>query len=281
MTVHRIDARFAALQAEGRAGFVAYVMAGDPDAATAAAILKGLPAAGADIIELGYPFSDPMAEGPPIQRAALRALKAGMTLRGTLALVRGFREHDARTPIILMGYLNPLMSYGFDAFATDAAQAGVDGLIVVDCPPEEADPLADALDAAGVALIRLATPTSDDERLKVVVRRTSGFVYYVSVAGVTGVKEADAAVVAPAVARVRKASGLPVAVGFGVKTPERAAAVARVADAVVVGSVLVDQIADAAGNNAYENVTQRVLDTAAALAQAVHSARIAQGSVSA
>jgi tryptophan synthase alpha chain len=279
LTVHRIDARFSALKAEGRAGFVAYVMAGDPDTATAAAILKGLPAAGADIIELGFPFSDPMAEGPPIQRAALRALQAGMTLRGTLELVRGFRKDDAQTPIILMGYLNPLMSYGFDAFATDAAQAGVDGLIVVDCPPEEADPLADALDRASLALIRLATPTSDDARLQVVVRRTSGFVYYVSVAGVTGVKEADAAVVAPAVARVRKASGLPVAVGFGIKTPERAAAVARVADAVVVGSALVDQIADGAGHDAYENVTQRVLDTAAALAQAVRNARIDQDSV--
>ena len=278
MSVQRINARFAALKAENRAAFVAYVMAGDPDTATATAILKGLPAAGADIIELGYPFSDPMAEGPPIQRAALRALKAGMTLRGTLELVRGFRQDDTQTPIILMGYLNPLMSYGFDAFAADAAQAGVDGLIVVDCPPEEADPLADALDGAGVALIRLATPTSDDARLQVVVRRTSGFVYYVSVAGVTGVKEAEAAVVAPAVARVRKASGLPVAVGFGIKTPERAAAVAKVADAVVVGSALVDQIADAE-QTPYENVTQRVLDTAAALAHAVRNARIDQDSV--
>lgn len=283
MTVQRIDARFAALKAQGRAGFVAYVMAGDPDPATALAVLKGLPAAGADLIELGFPFSDPMAEGPPIQRAALRALKAGMTLRGTLDLVRAFRAGDTATPIILMGYLNPLLSYGFEAFAVDAAEAGVDGLIVVDCPPEEAEPLADALDQQGVALIRLATPTSDDERLKVVVRRTSGFVYYVSVAGVTGVKEADADAVAPAVARVRKASGLPVAVGFGVKTPERAAAVARIADAVVVGSALVDQVAEGLGETpdakSYENVTIRVLATARALAQAVHSARIDQGSV--
>jgi tryptophan synthase alpha chain len=279
LTVARIDARFAALKAKNQAAFVAYVMAGDPDAATALAILKGLPAAGADIIELGFPFSDPMAEGPPIQRAALRALKAGMTLRGTLALVRGFREGDQATPIVLMGYLNPLMTYGFESFALDAADAGVDGLIVVDCPPEEADPLADALDAAGIALIRLATPTSDDARLKVVVRRTAGFVYYVSVAGVTGVKEADAAEVAPAVARVRAASGLPVAVGFGIKTPERAAAVARIADAVVVGSVLVDEIADAAAMN--QPVVSKVVESARRLAQAVHSARVDQASVQA
>ena len=279
MTVARIDARFAELRAKNQAAFVAYVMAGDPDAATALEILRGLPAAGADIIELGFPFSDPMAEGPPIQRAALRALKAGMTLRGTLDLVRGFREGDQSTPIVMMGYLNPLMSYGFDVFAQDAASAGIDGLIVVDCPPEEADPLADALDAAGVALIRLATPTSDDARLKVVVRRTAGFVYYVSVAGVTGVKEADAATVAPAVARVRAASGLPVAVGFGIKTPERAASVARIADAVVVGSVLVDEIADAAAMN--QPVVSKVVESARRLAQAVHSARVDQASVQA
>ena len=279
MTVSRINARFAELKAADRAAFVAYVMAGDPDAATALAILKGLPAAGADIIELGFPFSDPMAEGPPIQRAAQRALKGGMTLRGTLGLVRQFREGDQTTPIILMGYLNPLLTYGFDKFAHDAAEAGVDGMIVVDCPPEEADPLADALDAAGVALIRLATPTSDDRRLPVVVRRTSGFVYYVSVAGVTGVKEADAAEVAPAVSRVRKASGLPVAVGFGIKTPERAAAVARVADGVVVGSALVDEIAAAIALN--QSVAPKVLESAARLAKAVHAARVEQTTVQA
>ena len=279
MTVSRLDACFAALKAKNRAAFVAYVMAGDPDAATALEIVKGLPEAGADIIELGFPFSDPMAEGPPIQRAAQRALKAGMTLRGTLALVRDFRDGDQTTPIVLMGYLNPLLSYGLDAFAHDAAQAGVDGMIVVDCPPEEADPIADALDAAGVALIRLATPTSDDKRLPVVVRRTSGFVYYVSVAGVTGVKEADAAVVAPAVNRVRAASGLPVAVGFGIKTPERAAAVARVADGVVVGSVLVEQIALALELN--QLAAPKVLESAARLAQAVHAARVEQTAVQA
>ena len=180
-----------------------------------------------------------MAEGVPIQKAAQRALKGGMTLRGTLDLVRAFREGDAATPVILMGYLNNVLSYGFDAFARDAADAGVDGLIVVDCPPEESAELADALDAHGVSLIRLATPTSDDARLEIVTARTSGFVYYVSVAGVTGQLEADEHAVAPAVERVRAASGLPVAVGFGIRTPERAAAVARVADAAVVGSALV------------------------------------------
>jgi tryptophan synthase alpha chain len=273
----RIDARFAELRREGRAAFVSYVMAGDPDAATALAILKGLPGAGADLIELGFPFSDPMAEGPPIQRSALRALDKGMTLAGTLDLVRGFRAGDQTTPIVLMGYTNPLVTWGFEAFARDAAEAGVDGLIVVDLPPEEATPLADALDAAGVSLIRLATPTTDDARLKVVVRRTSGFVYYVSVAGVTGVKEADAATVAPHVERVRKASGLPVAVGFGIKTPERASAIARVADAVVVGSALVDEVAEAIQMN--EDVTARVLSKVNSLAKAVRSARVGQTTV--
>jgi tryptophan synthase alpha chain len=271
LTTSRIDRRFAALKAEGRAGFVAYVMAGDPDPATSLRILQGLPAAGADLIELGFPFSDPMAEGPPVQRAAQRGLKAGMTLEGTLGLAAAFREADADTPLILMGYLNPILTLGFEAFARQAAASGVDGVIIVDCPPEEADPLADALDAADVALIRLATPTTDDQRLPAVVRRTSGFVYYVSVAGVTGVKEADADVVAPHVERVRKASGLPVAVGFGIKTPERAAAVAQVSDAVVVGSALVDEVAGALELN--EDVTGRVLSKAESLAKAVRLAR--------
>lgn len=272
MTKARIDARFAALKAEGRAAFVSYVMAGDPDRETALAILNGLPGAGADLIEVGFPFSDPMAEGPPIQRAAQRALAKGMTLAGTLELISEFRKGDQETPIILMGYANPLVTWGYEAFARDAAAAGVDGLIVVDIPPEEADPLADALDANGLSLIRLATPTSDDERLKVIARRTSGFVYYVSVAGVTGVKEADAAAVAPNVERVRKVSGLPVAVGFGIKTPERAAAIARVADAAVVGSALVDTVADALAAN--ESVTDQVLSKVQSLAQAVRSARV-------
>jgi len=273
----RIEARFADLKREGRAGFVPYVMAGDPDAGTALAILEGLPGVGADLIELGFPFSDPMAEGPPIQRAAQRALKAGMTLSGVLELARRFREGDQATPLILMGYMNLILHRGIAAFARDAAEAGVDGVIVVDCPPEEAGELADALDAADVSLIRLATPTSDDARLQVVARRTSGFVYYVSVAGVTGVKEADATAVAPMVERVRRASGLPVAVGFGIRTPERAAAIARVADAVVVGSALVDEVADAAEMN--EDVTGRVLLKAESLAKAVRSARIGQTTV--
>lgn len=272
MTKDRIDRRFAALKAENRAGFVTYVMAGDPDAAATLSVLKGLPGAGADLIELGFPFSDPMAEGPTIQRAAQRGLKSGMTLQGTLDLVAAFREGDTDTPIILMGYLNPVLNRGFESFAAAAAKAGVDGLIIVDCPPEEADPLSDALEAEGIALIRLAAPTTDDARLPMVVRRTSGFVYYVSVAGVTGVKSADAADVAPAVERLRKASGLPVAVGFGIRTPEQAAAVARVADAAVVGSALVDEIESAAKLN--ENVTEKVLLKASELAKAVRSARV-------
>lgn len=274
MTTARIDARFASLKAEGRAGFVAYVMAGDPTRDQALEILRGLPAAGADIIELGFPFSDPMAEGPPIQRAALRGLKAGLTLKGTLDLARAFRDGDVGTPLILMGYLNPIESYGYAAFARDAAAAGVDGVIVVDCPPEEADPLTDALDAVEVSLIRLATPTSDDARLELIARRTSGFVYYVSVAGVTGVKEAQSASVAPAVERVRTASGLPVAVGFGVKTPERAAEIARVADAVVAGSVLVDEVA--AALEARTSPVSAVLARVKALGDAVRGARVAE-----
>lgn len=271
MTRARIDARFAALKAEGRAAFVSYIMAGDPDYETGLEILKGLPGAGADLIEVGFPFSDPMAEGPPIQRAALRALDKGMTLTRTLQMVSEFRQTDQTTPIILMGYANPLVSRGFAAFARDAAAAGADGLIVVDIPPEEADPLADALDSEQLSLLLLSTPTSDDARLKIIQKRTSGFAYYVSVAGVTGVKEADAATVAPHVERVRAASGLPVAVGFGIKTPERAAAVARVADGVVVGSALVDEVADALATN--DSVTARVLSKVESLAKAVRSAR--------
>jgi len=271
---NRLTPRFAALAAEDRAAFVAYVMAGDPDMATSFEILSKLPAAGADIIELGMPFSDPMAEGPTIQRAAQRSLAAKTKMADVLAMVARFRQQDDATPIVLMGYLNPVLFHGYEAFAADAARAGVDGMIIVDCPPEEADPLADALDAVGVSLIRLAAPTTDDARLPAVVRRTSGFLYYVSVAGVTGVKEAVAASVAEPVRRLRAASGLPVAVGFGIRTPERAAEVARVADGVVVGSALVDEIEGAllAGSN--ENVTERVLSKASALAKAVRSARV-------
>jgi tryptophan synthase alpha chain len=271
LTKARIEARFAELKAANRAAFVAYVMAGDPDPAISAEILRGLPAAGADLIEVGFPFSDPMADGPAIQAAALRALDKGMTLARTLEAVAEFRRRDDATPIILMGYTNLLVTWGIEAFAQDAADAGVDGMIIVDTPPEEAGPLADALDSVGLSLIRLATPTSDEARLKTVVERTSGFVYYVSVAGTTGGKEADAAAVAPAVARVRAASGLPVAVGFGIKTPERAAAIARIADAVVVGSALVDEVA--AGLAVNESVTSRVLSKVESLAQAVRSAR--------
>lgn len=272
MSKERIEARFAALKSEGRAAFVAYVMAGDPDAQTSLEILRGLPAAGADLIELGFPFSDPVAEGPPIQRAAQRALAAGMTMNGTLQLVRDFRVGDTTTPLILMGYLNLIVSMGFTAFAQAAADAGVDGVIVVDCPAEEADPLADALDAVGLSLIFLTTPTTDEKRLPVVLKRASGFVYYVSVAGVTGVKEADEAAVAPQVARIRAASGLPVAVGFGIRTPERAAAIARIADGSVVGSALVDEIAEGLAVN--ESVTTRVLSKAETLSKAVRFARV-------
>ncbi|HUO21969.1 MAG TPA: tryptophan synthase subunit alpha [Caulobacteraceae bacterium] len=271
MHLSRIDACFARLKAQNRAAFVAYVMAGDPGPEASLQIIRGLPGAGADIIELGFAFSDPMADGPAIQLAAQRALKAGMTLAKTLDLARAFRAGDADTPVVMMGYLNPVLTFGYARFAEAAAEAGVDGLIIVDCPPEEADPLADALDAAGVSLVRLATPTTDDKRLPAVVRRTSGFVYYVSVAGVTGVKEADAEAVRPAVERVRAASGLPVAVGFGVKTPERAAAVAKVADAVVVGSALVEEIARGKGQP--PGAEPSVLIAAKRLADAVHGAR--------
>ena len=255
-----------------QAAFVAYVMAGDPDVETSFAVLKGLSGV-ADVIELGMPFSDPMAEGPTIQRAAQRALAAGTKMKDVLGMVRRFRAGDATTPVVLMGYLNPVLSYGFEAFANDASDAGADGMIVVDCPPEEAAPLAEALEKASMDLIRLATPTTDEARLPAVVRGTSGFVYYVSVAGVTGVKEADADAVARPVQRLKAASGLPVAVGFGIRTPERAAEVARVADGVVVGSALVDEIEGALKDGSNENVTERVLSKARELAEAVESAR--------
>lgn len=274
MTANRLTTRFAALAAEDRAAFVTYIMAGDPGLEASFDILSKLPAAGADIIELGMPFSDPMAEGPTIQRAAQRSLAAKTRMSDVLGLVARFRATDNDTPIVLMGYLNPVLFRGYEQFAVDAAAAGVDGLIIVDCPPEEADPLADALDAVGVSLIRLAAPTTDAARLPAVVRRTSGFVYYVSVAGVTGVKEAVAASVAQPVQTLREASGLPVAVGFGIRTPERAAEVARLADGVVVGSALVDEIEGALNGGANENVTERVLSKAAELAKAVRLARV-------
>ncbi|MHA6287715.1 tryptophan synthase subunit alpha [Maricaulis sp. CAU 1757] len=234
---NRLTTRFDQLASENRAGFVAYMMAGDGDSQ---ALLKALPDAGADIIELGMPFTDPMADGGSIQASALRALAAGMTLKGTLAQAAELRETDDATPIVLMGYANPIHHMGWETFAEAAREAGVDGLICVDVPPEEDDELRTALERQGIALIRLATPTTDDRRLPTVVRNTSGFVYYVSTTGVTGAGTGAVTEVTDAVARVRKASGLPVAVGFGVRSPEQAEAIARHADAVVVGSAIVD-----------------------------------------
>jgi tryptophan synthase alpha chain len=238
----RIDATFARLADQGRKAFVAYVMAGDPDAETAAEIVLGLPGAGVDVIELGLPFTDPMADGPTIQRAGQRALAAGMTLKGTLDLVRRLRERDADTPVVLMGYYNPIFAMGVDRFLAEATEAGVDGLIVVDLPPEEDAELCLPAQAAGINFVRLATPTTDDARLPTVLRNTSGFVYYVSITGITGSGAASAEVVGPEVARIKASSDLPVVVGFGIKTPEAARDIARVADGVVVGSAIVERI---------------------------------------
>ncbi|HLZ68078.1 MAG TPA: tryptophan synthase subunit alpha, partial [Aliidongia sp.] len=232
----RIDRRFQALKAEKRAGLVTFITAGDPDLATSEALLARLPAAGADIIELGMPFSDPMADGPAIQAAGLRALQAGTKLAAILAAVARFRQSDADTPIVLMGYYNPLFRYGVDRFVTDAAAAGVDGLIIVDLPPEESDELTPQARAAGLDFIRLTAPTTDDARLPRVLASASGFVYHVAIAGITGTRSADPADVGQAVARLRRHTDLPVAVGFGIKTPEQAAAIARIADAAVVCS---------------------------------------------
>ena len=271
----RIERRFAALRGEGRAGLVAYLTAGDPDPETSAALFAGLPAAGADLIEIGMPFSDPMADGPAIQDAGQRALRAGMTLGGTLAMVRGLRRADDATPIVLMGYYNPIYRYGAEAFARDAATAGVDGVIVVDLPPEEDTELTEPAHAAGLDVIRLATPTSDDRRLPAVVERAGGFLYYVAIAGITGTRSADSGEVAAAVKRLRRFTDLPVAVGFGIKTPEQAAAVARAADAVVVGSSLVQRLAtnlDSAGR-AKPALVDAVLADVGALALGIRQAR--------
>lgn len=238
----RIERCFAALKTQGRGGLVTYVMAGDPDPDTFFEILSGLPEAGADIIELGMPFSDPMADGPAIQAAALRALNAGMTLKGTLELVTRFRAQDNETPIVLMGYYNPIYSYGVEAFLADACRAGVDGLIIVDLPPEEDAELCQPAIDAGLHWIRLATPTTDDKRLPTVLERTSGFVYYVSILGITGTRSAPAQAIRQAIERFRRHTDLPIAVGFGIKTPEQAAEVAGIADAAVVGSAIVDRI---------------------------------------
>ena len=247
----RIGACFERFKQEGRGGLITFVTAGDPDAATSRAILAGLPQAGADLIELGMPFSDPMADGPAIQASSKRALKAGARLHDTLAMVREFRDHDSETPIVLMGYYNPIYVYGVDNFLIEAASAGVDGLIVVDLPPEEDEELSlPALDK-GVHVIRLATPTTNDKRLEKVLMRTSGFLYYVSITGITGTASATTSDMEAAVARLRRHTNLPIAVGFGIRTAKQAATVARVADAAVVGSALVQTVAkhlDKAGN---------------------------------
>lgn len=239
----RIDAKFAALRDAGQKAFVAYVMAGDPDEATSLEIVQGLPAAGVDIIELGLPFTDPMADGPTIQLAGQRALEAGMTMQKTLDLARKFRETDDTTPIVLMGYYNPIFSRGVDQFLDDAKEAGIDGLIVVDLPPEEDSELCIPAQAAGLNFIRLATPTTDEKRLPTVLQNTSGFVYYVSITGITGAANAEAGDVGPEVERIKSATDLPVIVGFGIKTPGAAEGIARVADGAVVGSAIVDRIA--------------------------------------
>jgi tryptophan synthase alpha chain len=242
VTVTRLDTRFAALAAEGRPGLVTFITAGDPDTETSGKILAALPGAGADVIELGMPFTDPMADGPAIQAASLRALHAGQTMVKTLAMVSDFRRGDDTTPIVLMGYYNPIYAYGNARFLADAKAAGVDGLIVVDLPPEADDELCLPAKDAGLAFIRLATPTTDDKRLPAVLANTAGFVYYVSIAGITGTAAPDASKVGRAVARIKAHTPLPVAVGFGVRTPEQAAALGAEADAVVVGSALVQAV---------------------------------------
>ena len=239
----RIGQRFRALKAEGRSGLITFVTAGDPDLETSTEILFGLPAAGADLIELGMPFSDPMADGPAIQASSLRALKGGMTLKKTLKLVADFRKQDDATPVVLMGYYNPIYIYGTETFLGDAKTAGVDGLIIVDLPPEEVDELWQPARATGIDVIFLTTPTSDDKRLPKIVKRASGFVYYVSITGITGTRSADTTDVKKAVERIRKHTALPIGVGFGIKTPDQAAEIAAVADAAVVGSALVDVVA--------------------------------------
>ncbi len=271
----RIAERFAALREEGRAGLVIYLTGGDPDLDTSAALFAGLATAGADLIEIGMPFSDPMADGPVIQEAGQRALKQGMNLRRTLALVRDLRRADDVTPIVLMGYYNPIYRYGAETFARDAVAAGVDGAIIVDLPPEEDAELTLPARATGLDLIRLATPTSDDPRLPLIVEHASGFIYYVAIAGITGTRSADSADVAAAVTRLRRFTRLPVAVGFGIRTPEQAAEVARAADAAVVGTSLVQRLAlnlDPDGR-ATPALIEAVLADVRALAEGVRRAR--------
>lgn len=270
----RIAARFEELKKTGRAGFVPFITAGDPDAETTLALLQELPAAGADLIELGIPFSDPMADGPSVQAASQRALKAGMTLIKVLDIVRRFRKSDTKTPIVLMGYYNPIHAYGTARFAKDAAAAGVDGLITVDLPPEEDEVLRAPASAQNLDIVRLATPTSDDKRLETITNGASGFLYYVSITGVTGTKDFTENDVRAAVARVKKKADLPVAVGFGIKTPEQAGAIANFADAAVVGSAIVNRISEYSAQGVKrETVVKDVLKFCASLAQSVHAAR--------
>jgi len=261
----RIDDTFARLRTDHKKAFVTYIMAGDPDSATSLAIMRGLPGAGVDIIELGLPFTDPMADGPTIQRAGQRALESGQTLQKTLDMARAFRADDATTPIVLMGYYNPIYVHGVDRFLADAKDAGIDGLIIVDLPPEEDAELCIPAQKAGLNFIRLATPTTDAKRLPRVLMNTSGFVYYVSITGITGAAAAQTADVAPEVARIKASTDLPVIVGFGISTPDQARAIASVADGCVVGSAIVQQIG--AGKSVAE-----VLAMVAGLAAGAHSA---------
>ena len=271
----RIDARFSQLAKEGRSAFVTFLMAGDPDPATSLAIIKAMPRAGADVIEIGMPFTDPMADGPSIQAAGLRALKGGMTLRKTLELVREFRKGDSATPLVLMGYYNPIFIYGVDKFLADARTAGVDGLIIVDLPPEEDDELCIPALKAGLNFIRLATPTTDDKRLPAVLANTSGFVYYVSITGITGAASADSKLVGEAVARIKRHTNLPVCVGFGIRTPQAAQAIAEKADGAVVGTALVDALRDSldAQGKATSRTVAAVAELVTSLAQGVRGAK--------
>ena len=271
----RIDTRFAELAKQGRSAFVTYVMAGDPDPATSLDIVKALPKAGADVIELGIPFTDPMADGPSIQAAGLRALKAGMTLKKTLDVVRDFRKDDDATPLVLMGYFNPIYIYGVDKFLADAKSAGVDALIIVDLPPEEDTELCIPAMKAGLNFIRLATPTTDDKRLPAVLANTSGFVYYVSITGITGSAAADTAQVSAAVARIKRHTQLPVCVGFGIRTPEAARGIAQAANGAVVGSALIDALRATldSEDRATAKTVPAVADLASALAQGVRGAK--------
>jgi tryptophan synthase alpha chain len=271
----RIDRRFAHLKAEGRAALVTFLTAGDPDPETSLALLRAIPAAGADVVELGMPFTDPMADGPAIQMSSQRALKAGQTLKKTLEIVRAFRQADGETPLVLMGYYNPIYIYGVDRFLRDAKSAGVDGLIVVDLPPEEDEELCLPALKAGMNFIRLATPTTDDKRLPAVLANTSGFVYYVSITGITGAAMADPAKVTAAVARIKRHTKLPVAVGFGVRTAEQAATIASGADGVVVGSALVNALKASLDRDdkATAKTVTVVVNLVAELARGVRSAR--------